>query len=192
MTATNLHPIEAVAEADPLEELADKADALMRKAMQPALIVSARAALNEAGLMRARKYLVDAVDLYDSALAAKRASYAAMRDAERRYTDAVAEAAYALDGRFVVEGNKTFLVDGDQRRAMTADERRDWKERQARRDPDVVVAGRDFAAAQSDHERCVDELHLAEMRFKASRIDVEASVAHVRILAEAIRPAGES
>lgn len=177
---------------DTVAGLADAAEAALDRAEAPANLTAAHQAIHDSGLGRSRKLLADAVDLYDNALAAKRAAYAAMRDAERRYQDTLAEVAYSLDGRFEVAGNKTYLVQGDERRAMTADERRDWKERTARQDPEVAAAALDLRKAEAEHERCVDELHLAERRCTAARIDVEAAIAHARIVTDVLRPAGRT
>lgn len=186
--APNLVPVAEPAEPDPLGELVDQMQRVLAKAATPVLVRSAREAAQEAGVSRARTYLGDALDLYDGALQAKRAAYAAMRDAERRYDDAVAEAAYVLDGRFESSGNKTFLIDGEQRVPMTADERKAWKDRHARKDPEVRKVEAEYRKAEADYERCTDELHLAERRFTAARIDLEAAVAHLSVLEVALRP----
>lgn len=208
MTATTT-PDEVIEAEAQLERLQERAADLMAKALAPASVVIARAAMNEAGIMRARRQLFEAHDAFTNAQTTKRGAYEAERAAKEAHETALSEAEWELDGRFVKEGNTTYLVDpcsgcqgkreteagavcpdckgsGEQRRAMTADERKAWKSIAARKTDAVKAAASALRKAENATATARDEIDAAEKRCAACRIDLEASTAIVNVFARAI------
>lgn len=175
-----------------LEDMAEKAQQLADRFVARRTFDEARAALNEAGMNRARQRLVDALGniAIQQGLVREQAEVVGqLRDA---YDQALFAAEWALDARFVAEGNKVFLVtqlrDGvDERRPMTADERARWKTVEARQDPGVVAAGRALRDAESAYAATKDAVGVAEKAFSAARADLDAAIATVGILAASIK-----
>lgn len=147
--------------AENLEQLAERAQLALVEP-QRMLLDAARAMLNEAGIGEARRRLDGArAAVHDGPALVKAAreklveQNERLRQATEDYERALIEAEWALDARFVTEGNKTFLItryngnrdsvppdatlitgaedDGvfETRKAMTADERAAWKRRTA-------------------------------------------------------------
>lgn len=189
------------------EDLAAKAVDALVEFDQRRTFEEARAALREAGMYQARAALQLAVE--DIAQAQTDVVDTTQREKQARdaLDQAMAEAEWELDGRFVSEGNKVFLVETCQelhdpaddaapcaacggtckvRRQMTADERRQWKQIEARKNPTV----HDALARLADAERSVLEtkhnLALAERAFSAKKHDLDAAIACVGILAASI------
>lgn len=169
------------------EELADAAHALAATFTERRTFEEARAALNEAGMNRARQRLFDTLANIEAAQTAVRSRQEPAVRAKENVDQSVTEAEWELDARFVQEGNKTFLVDGDERKPMTADERKAWKQTEARKLDSVLRA----IAAQRDADRSLvearDTLALAELAFRAARADLDAAIATVQTLATGIR-----
>lgn len=196
MTATNVdtEPVvtpEMVGHAlDELAELRAKVDAAIAASFRLPVLDEARAACNEAGIHAARRSLAAALDALDDAQTAKRqadAELAAAVDAEQ---SARAEAEWDLDGRFVVEANKTYLVDGDARRQMTADERRAWKQQEADRLPAVAETKRRRQAAEERAAEARDRITAADRRFSAAKAELQAAVAVLETLRTALTTGG--
>jgi hypothetical protein len=195
------------------EELAAKAVDALVEFDQRRTFEEARAALREAGMYQARAALWTAVE----DIAQAQTDVVQWTQMEKQARDgldqATAQAEWDLDGRFVSEGNKTFLVEpcaacggagyqveagdghvdcdacaatGKVRRQMTADDRRQWKQLEARKN----AAVRDALALVADAERGVLEtkhnLALAERAFSAKKHDLDAAIACVGILAASI------
>lgn len=144
-----------------------------------------RAALNEAGIRRARGVLADAPDILANALGNLRDAQDRERRAREALDAATVAAEWDLDSRFVVEGNKTWLVDHDDgsRRAMTADERKTWKQAEVRKQPEVATAAAALRAAEQEVAARRDDVTLAEKRLGVARADLEAAVAELNALA---------
>jgi hypothetical protein len=207
MTTTETPQVVTEAEQQ-LERLQDRAFELARAALAPATVVIAKAALNEAGIVRSRKNLSDALDKFSNEQITVRAKQELERTAKDAYETAIAEAEWELDSRFVVEGNKTLLItDEDElvdqadeetgeitpvpsgkkvRKAMTADERSKWKSLEARKHSAVKAAYSVLRRAEAETATARDALALADKRISACRADVEAATAVVNVFAHAI------
>ena len=168
--------------ATTLEDLGNKVDEAVRRVAEPPLLVEARAMLNEAGIVKARAYLRDMPDVLEAAQADFRKAQEAERLAREAYDQALSEAEWELDSRFVVEGNKTYLVDGEERRSMTADERAKWKATEAKKLPSVKSAATALYAAEQHTAAMRDAVAATERRFSAAKHDLEASIAIVSTL----------
>lgn len=184
----------AVTEAEAqLGRLQERAADLMRQALAPATVVIARAAMNEAGIVRARRRLPEAHDVFATAQIELRAKQELERNAKEACEAAAADAEWQLDDRFVTEGNKTFLVtagatpdDEPTRKAMTADERAKWKQQEARKLPAVRKAADALRKAEAETGAARDAKDLAERSIGACRTDLEAAIAIVGLFAHAI------
>lgn len=177
------------------EELAEQADDLARKFVERRTFDEARAALNEAGMNKARQRLHDALKTIEQTQATLRSVQDAAQQMKARVDQALAEAEWELDARFYIAGNKTFLVlnpaDGtelpENLKAMTADERAKWKQTEARKQTTVL----DALAAQREADRLVaegrDALTVAELAFRAARADLDAAIATVQILGQSLK-----
>lgn len=170
-----------------VEELAYHADAALAALTQRRTFEEARAALNEAGMLRARQRLVDALATIEAAQAKVRAAQELAALRKTALDQALAEAEWELDGRFVSEGNKTFLVVGDERKQMTADERKTWKQTEARKLGTVVHAAATHAGAESNLNASRDALTHAELAFRAARADLDAAIATVSLFAQSLK-----
>lgn len=169
------------------EELSERAIVALGDLAQQRTFEEARAALNEAGIVAARRRVFDGLDRIEAAQARVRAARQLEQLRAEAVDQAMAAAEWGLDSRFVKEGAKTFLVDGDERRAMTADERKQWKQAEARKDPAVVDARALYAGAELELATCKDELVVAEKAFSAARGDLDAAIATVTTLAASIK-----
>ena len=170
-----------------LELLAEKADELAREFKEPPTYVAVRAALNEAGVVKARHALADALDALAAAQKTKREADNDERLHQENVAKAVAAAEWELDGRFVVEGNKTYLtLDGDNRKAMTADERKRYKADEALKDPQVRQATSALRDAEHRTAEARDALAVADKRLSVARADLDAAVAVLNALTLAL------
>ena len=172
---------------DTLGDLADKADAALAALTQHRTFEEARAALNEAGMNRARQRLVDALAGVEKAQGLLREQQEVAAQCKDRLDQVTAEAEWGLDDNFVVEGAKTFLVDGETRKAMTADERKTWKAQAARKHPDVADAAAACRRADADLNACRDQADHSRLAFSAAKNDLAAACTTVEILAASIR-----
>lgn len=159
-----------------------------------------RVALNQAwhvaekaGVITGRQQMLDAAARYEQAVANEHSAREAVRASEQAWADAVATAEWMLDGRFVTEGNKTYLIVDikDQtavgaRKAMTADERTSWRRREANKDPEVVAAARNMQAAEAALAVIRAEIATTASRLSATKHALDASVALLNVLATAL------
>lgn len=169
------------------EELAEKAEDLARAFSARRTFEEARAALNEAGMLRARHRVDDTLDAIPVAQAKVRGAAEGVAQQRANFEQVLLEAEWELDSRFVVEGNKTFLVDGDDRRQMTADERKTWKQAEARKHKSVRISADALRAAEQNLAEAKDALSFAELAFRAARADLDAAISTVGVLAASIR-----
>lgn len=147
-----------------------------------------RKALNESGISAARARLTEYLNDLPAAQDAVRAAQEGVRLARLALDQATAEAEWELDSRFISEGNKTFLLinearDDEERRQMTADERKEWKKNESRHTPGVQQAMNVFDAAESDLGAARDLLAWHDKAFSAAKADLNASVAIVQTIA---------
>lgn len=190
-----------------LEELADHADAAIAALTTRRTFEEARAALNEAGIVRARAALWNSIDRIEQAQLVVRSTAEVVARHKQAHAVAIADAEWELDSRFVVSGNKTYLVEactaafddhteancgtcagaGEVRRSMTADERTKWKQLEATKLPAVRAAAADLADAEALLAGARDELVVAEKFNQAARADLDAAIATVQTLAASIR-----
>lgn len=169
------------------EDMAERAHEIADRFTARRTFEEARAALNEAGMNRARQRLHDALGEIAKAQTAVREANDVRQRADDALVQADAEAMWELDSRFVVEGNKTYLVDGDERRSMTADERAKWKSLQAQKSLPVIAASDASRAANRAVDSARDALALAERAFSAARADLDAAITTARILANSLK-----
>lgn len=170
-----------------LEELADAAGNAVAALTTRRTFEEARAALNEAGMLKARARVDAALARIEDAQTSLRAAQELAGIHKAQLDQALAEAEWTLDDRFVVEGNKTFLVTGEERKAMTADERAKWKALEARKTIAVSDAAAFAAGADSEVAFCRDALAVAEKAFQAARADLDAAIATVGLFAASIK-----
>lgn len=174
----------------PTEELAARAVIAIGEVAQQRTFEEARAALNEAGIVAARKRVFDALDRIEAAQARVRAARQLEQLRADEVDQAMAAAEWGLDDRFMKEGAKTYLKApwaGDERRQVSADERRAWITAEARKDPTVVDARALHAGAELELATCRDELVVADKHFSACKHDLEAAIATVTTLAASIK-----
>ena len=175
-----------------LEELADKADRAAAALIQRRTFEEARAALNEAGMLRARNLLWDSVDRIAAAQASVRVAADAVRYSKQLLDRTLGEVEWELDAEFVFEGAKAFLVVNDEngepvRKSMTADQRKEWKRLEARKTPKVRTCLDALEADEAILAASRDELTVAEKFNQAARADVDAAIATVTTLAASIK-----
>lgn len=166
-----------------LHEVVETIEAEVKEALRLPALDAIRSIANEAGIRRARTMLRDAPDIVEAAKRDLRNAQNVERDARESYDTALLEAEWELDGRFVTEGNKTYLVDGEERRAMTADERKAWKAEQAKRAGSVAAAAKALREAEAATARARDAVDTAENRLTAAKHDLTAAVAELQVLA---------
>lgn len=218
-----------------LAEKADQAAGVIRLATVPPLLSLVRGLFNEVGIQKrtaeldaAVRALHDGPDLVAHAREALLAAQERERQLREQYETALAEAEWALDGRFVQDGNKTFLVvwhrggettpseaeargwkrvdDGgavadpdvnvvwEERRQMTADERRAWTKRTAQEAREVMPLAGDVrgaehavALAKVDVERAEDRWNAARYALEAARTQLGTAATQLDCLAHAAR-----
>lgn len=172
MTAT-LEDLEAVG-----RKVADEiADAIRIPRLE-----AIRQALQEVGIRRAREAVKAAPLRIAEAATALTNAIETERQARKRVDDEILAHEWDLDGRFVHEGNKWFLVDGDERRQMTADERARWKAAEAARSGGVMAATEALHAAEHATAEARNALNVAEKHFSACKYDLTAAVAELGAL----------
>jgi hypothetical protein len=170
------------------------------------LLSAARAMLNEAGiakhhdaLARARQAVVEGPDLVASARNALVTALEHEKQQRQRYDDALVEAEWVAESmnRFVVEGNRTFLVatcpaehttaddetarcsadrcdgTGELRRQMTADQKAAYIKGEAKKRAEVVRAAKDLAEAEHAAALAKVDVDTAENRWQAARYAAE-------------------
>lgn len=163
--------------------------------------------LGKAGLPNARRILGDSLGKLAECQRELLACQEGERAAKEALEAALVAAEWELDGRFVAEGNKTYLLcefckgdpigpDGQWcpkcprgsagRKAMTADERAKWKATEARKLPEVSAMA--AALRRAEHETAVarNALTLAETTLKVRRADLDAAIAHLGALVTAL------
>lgn len=69
---------------------------------------------------------------------------------------------------------------------MTADQRKQWKQLEALKQPAVAASQKAHRAALFDLDACKDAAVMAEKSFSASRADLDAAIATVQTLAASI------
>lgn len=161
---------------DTLEELADKADAIAARFREPATFDLVRAALNEAGVLRARHALADSFDQLGAAQARKRDADLAERAAKDAIDRALVDADWALEPP---DAN-------DKGVKLLAADKAAWKKREAAKDPRVAEAAVVLREAEHASAEARDLLTLADKRISACRADLDAAVATLNALALAL------
>lgn len=182
--------------ATPFEQLAETAaDQLDPMRHQRPLLDAARAAMNEVGIGAARRSLADALAAYTAAQTNLRTAQAAESLAKSIHDDALRDAEWEADdpARFVVEGNKTYLVldvpndSGEMpRRQVTAEQRREWVRTQAVKSSTVIDAAHALAIATEDTAMARDAITFAERRLQAARHDLDAAAVQLAALTAAL------
>lgn len=168
--------------AEDLETLAEKADRIARKFSEPATFVVVRGALNEAGIIRSRTLLGDALDMFEHAQAAKRDADRAEREAKRALDRALAVAEWSLVPPQAEKRDGKTFVNGEEVVSWVAADKQTWKKREALKDPEVVAA--DKCVLDAEHETAVarDQLIAADKRLSACRADLDAAIATLNAL----------
>lgn len=196
--------------AQTMEELAERAEAAVADAMRIPPLDLCRSLLNEAGLPKARQVLRDGLGWLAAKQRDLRVAQEEERDAKAALDAALVASEWELDGWFVAEGNKTFLVTAacndpaaheagvdstlgieghtcvPERKAMTADERAKWKATEARKTPEVAAAAARLRSAEHDVAGCRDALVIAEKSLGAARADLDGAIAHLSALVTAL------
>lgn len=210
--------------AENLEQLAERSERLINAALVPPALTVARGLFNEVRLPQAldqlekcRRFVVDAPDLVAAALEARVAAREKVGHAKDELATATAEAEWALSARFVVEGNKTFLVtryrEGDEhppnavpvdgepgvfeaRQPMLAADQDRWKRQRASEDPAVKRATAALAQAEHalavcdvDYERAQDRWQASRVQADLARTAADAAIASLNCLARTLEGA---
>lgn len=163
--------------------LRERLDQVVAEVRHVPSLEEARAACNEAGIFAARRAVNEALAAIDEAQSGRRAADAAVTVLAEQEAAARLEAEWELDGRFVTEANKTYLVlDDGTRKQMTADERRAWKTGEADRVPTVAEAKRARLHGEERAAAARDQVASAERRFSAAKRDLDASIAVLETL----------
>lgn len=168
--------------AQTVTQLGQRTQTAAAAAQQHALEVWRRWA-NGADIVGARNALPQAIDNYETALAAKRAADTDVRAIKEQADDALADADWELDGCFETAGNKTALArnaDGtpvEPPRAMTADQRAAWKKVAARKLPAVADTAQRLRKAENEAATAGDTVRVAEARLSAAKYTLNAAVA---------------
>lgn len=127
------------------------------------------------GIVQARQAALVAVTGMEEAYAAKRTAEAELRLRADALTDEQGEADWQLGERFVVEGNKTWLITGDEKRAMTADKQKEWLKREIDKIPSVFAALTAHRQALTAAEAARDACVIAEKKVSACKYDLIAA-----------------
>lgn len=167
---------------DDLSTLGQRIAAEVTDAVRMPRLDAVRAALQEVGIRRARAAVPGALERIAAAQGDLRGALDAEREAKDRLAAEVLAVEWELDGRFVVEANKHWLIgdDGVKDRTMTADERAKWKAAEAARQPTVVAATAALRNAEHGTAAARDALSLAERHFSAAKADLTASIAELQ------------
>lgn len=183
--ATNGHD---TAGAD-LDRLAGDIDRFLATAIVVPAVAAARAACNEAGVHRYQAELLDAEDLIRRGLEQKRRAEVELDQARSDHAAALAEAEWMLGDRFVVESNKTYLVDpanAEAKRQMTADEKRAWLAREAAKQPAVADTAKRLQQVDLALAEARDAIDLARLAFTARKHCLDAAVVELQTLATSL------
>lgn len=159
---------------------------------RPAM-AQARSLISELGIDHLQARLRDFPDLLEQTLTHKREADEMVRKATEALAAARTDAEWELDGQFVTEANKSYLVYADdngeqQRKQMTADERRAWKERAGEKVPAVASAKRALLQAEAAQAQARDAVAVMQARGQAMRHELDASVALLETLRLGLTP----
>lgn len=130
----------------------------------------------EQDVQRARRDLFNALDRLADAHAVKRET----DTAERRAKDALDGAELDADWTLTPPD-----VNGAGAKLL-ADDRKQWKKREMRRDPAVDAAATRLRSCEHDTAVSRDALTMADKRLSACRADLDASIATLNALREAL------
>lgn len=191
-----------------LEQLAEKADDMHRELTAIPLLSVARGLLNETQILRrhdqlerARKAVRDAPDIIRARREALQSQQDRLRQTVDAFEQAVAQAEWALDARFVAESaTKVFLITRhrvepgqepndawtfiedaagasvyEERRQMTADERATWKKRTALAAREVQPAKQAKDSAEQAVAMARVDVEFADDQWKAARAELDAA-----------------
>lgn len=205
MTVTDITPDPTT---DPTEALVGRIVTEIRAALVTPDLGAVHQVIREAGIRNARRTLAEAPDRLAEAQNAYREAQAVEAAAKDRYSQALVEVEWELDGQLHKDGNKTYrwvtcecLADADFtqvagrpdcpvcagagkfRRFMLADDVKSWKAAEAARMPAVVVVAAELRRAEEDTAAARDALSVADKRLSAAKYEVQAAIAELNALA---------
>ncbi len=204
MTVTN------ITEANPTDALVGRIrDEIIAAIAKPDLS-AVHEVIRSAGIRNARRALAEAPDRLAEAQAAFREAQAVELAAKDRYSQALIEAEWELDGQLHKDGNKTYrwvpcecVLEGSSnkdcaicagagqfRRFMLADDVKSWKASEAAKVPAVVTAGLDLREAEETTAAARDAVGIADRRFSAAKYDLTAAVSELNALAVGLSAKG--
>lgn len=159
-----------------LEQLANKADALLAELTTPQTVVVIRGLLNEAGVADARRNLHAALAGLQEAQAAKRRADNNERDAKEKLSRTEVDAEWALVAPDTNEAGAKLL----------AADKAAWKKQMTAAQPEVKAQAGHLR--QMEHEVAVarDALTIADKRLSACRADLDAAIATLEALCLAL------
>lgn len=198
-SALGAAPHQPSAPTDTPDALLAKLEHVLTVARQPAaVLLDVKAALNESGIVNARKRVLDALDLLDVAQSEQRKAEATLRDARDAVETVTIETEWELDGWFVTRSNKQWLtrdrdgapIEEAEQKSMAEPERKDFKAGVARLRPAVLDARKALNAATDELARCNHEVNLAEKRLRAASGDRDAAITVAETLRVGITPGG--
>lgn len=212
MAVTNLPPLGGNP-ADPTEALVGRIVAEIQAAIARPDLSAVHEVIREAGIRVARRALAEAPDRLAEAQNLYREAQAVEAAAKERYTQALIEAEWELDGQLHKDGNKTYRwivcectgPDGGEtakvdcpvcagngafRRFMLADDVKSWRASESAKVPAVVEASAHLRRCEMDTAAARDAVTVAEKRLSACRADLDAAVAELNALAVGLSAKG--
>jgi hypothetical protein len=175
-----------------LTAVGERITAEIAEAVRMPRLEAIRQALNETGIRRARAAVTAAPIRIAEAAEALRNAQEAEREAKQRVADEVLNAEWAAEGALIQEGSKWFLVDGETRRPMLAEDRARWKAAEAAKQPAVMAATEKARTASHAVAVARDALATEERRFSAAKADLSGAIAELHALGIGISSHGET
>lgn len=147
-----------------------------------------RVVLNETGIRRSRTAMADAPTILAKALTAEVEKKQTVKNAKADLEDEEDVAERLVTRPFVIDGNKTWLVDDDGTKVRTvlADEQKSIVAGLVRRHPTVVAARKRLQDAEHLAALAGVEVEVAKANLSISKHDVDAAAAEL-LLAAAIK-----
>ena len=171
--------------------------------------------IREAGIRNARRALAEAPDRLAEAQAAFREAQAVEAAAKERYSQALIEAEWELDGQLHKDGNKTYrwvtcecsvgtpenpgepvpacaicAGQGQYRKFMLADDVKAWKASEAAKVPGVVELAAHLRRCEEATAAARDAVGVADRRFSAAKHDLDAAISELNALAVGLSAKG--
>lgn len=169
----------------------DERIASLTKAAQDEALATWRSWANQADITNARRGYPQAIAAQEAALIAQESARAEVKVLRDRLADALADTEDELEDRFVKDGSKHYIVDGQDvagnevRKQVLADEWKAARERAAAKHPAVVAVQAKLDAAEWDLSMARVAVTTAEARVSAAKAELQAAIAVLQTQAAA-------